>query len=166
MRKLAEEWVDQLGTGKLSLPEAWLAVRMTIWKTLEYPLNKLTLSKAECDYIMAPPIKSGLVHGAGICQNLPKALQHGPISHQGLKLPHIYTLQGIARLTKLLNHNHLKMITGFLHQAHLEQANDCEHGIRHPYTEILPQEVRQTCNIQAYKKKLEIPKRLTHDTPS
>jgi len=120
MRKLTEEWADHLRTGKLKRHEAWLALTTTIWKTLEYPLNALTLSKEECDYIMAPAIKSGL-NGAGICRHLPKALRHGPTSHQGLELPHIYTLQGIARLTDLLNHNHLKTITGFLHRANLEQ---------------------------------------------
>jgi hypothetical protein len=41
--------------------------------------------------------------------------------HQGLKLPHIYTLQGIACLTNLLNRNHLQTITGFLHQENLDQ---------------------------------------------
>jgi hypothetical protein len=70
---------------------------------------------------MAPAIQSGL-NGADICCHIPKALQYGPMLHQGLKLPHIYTLQGIARLADLLiNHNHLQPITGFLHQANLEQ---------------------------------------------
>jgi hypothetical protein len=121
MRKLTEEWADQLQTGKLKRYEAWLALTTTIWKTLEYPLNALTVSKKECKYIMAPAIKLGL-NGAAICKNLPKALCHGPISHQRLGLPHVYTLQGIARLTNLvLNHSHINTITGFLHRANLEQ---------------------------------------------
>ena len=120
MRKLTENWADQFRTGKLSRPEAWLALTTTIWKTLEYPLNALTLTKEECEYVMAPAISSGL-NGAGICRNLPKALRHGPTSYQGLELPHIYTIQGIARLTDLLNHNHIDTNTGFLHRASLEQ---------------------------------------------
>jgi hypothetical protein len=51
MRKLMEDWADHLiRTGKVKRHEAWLALTTTIWKTLEYPLNALTLSKAECEY--------------------------------------------------------------------------------------------------------------------
>jgi hypothetical protein len=60
MRKLTKDWADHLRTGKLKRHEAWLALTTTIWKLLEYPLNALTLSKEECEYIMAPAIQSGL----------------------------------------------------------------------------------------------------------
>jgi hypothetical protein len=120
MRKLTEECADQLCTGKLKQHKAWLALTTTVWKTLEYPLNALTLSKQECEFIMAPAMQAGL-NGCGICRNLPYALRHGPSKDQGLRVPHIYTLQGIARIMDLLNHNHSPNTTGFLHRANLDQ---------------------------------------------
>jgi hypothetical protein len=69
---------------------------------------------------MAPALQAGL-NGIGICRNLPYALRHGPINEQGLSVPHLYTLQGIARIMDLLNHNHNPTITGFLHHTNLEQ---------------------------------------------
>ena len=53
-------WADKIRAGHLQRHEAWLAMTSTIWKTMEYSLNALTLSKEECETIMRPVLQAGL----------------------------------------------------------------------------------------------------------
>jgi hypothetical protein len=84
MEDLTRTWAAQMKTGYLKRPEMWLSLTSTIWMSLEYPLNATTLSKAQCEAIMAPALTVGL-NGLGICQNLPRKLVHGPVEKQGLE---------------------------------------------------------------------------------
>ena len=93
--------------------DAWMAMRLTIMKKLEYPLPALTLSEEDCEYIMAPILTTGLPK-AGICKSLPRSLLYGNIEHQGLGLDNLYVTMGMSQLVLLLDHTWKKSITGKL----------------------------------------------------
>jgi hypothetical protein len=120
MEDLTRTWAAQMKAGYLKRPEMWLSLTSTIWKSLEYPLNANTLSKAQCEGIMAPALTVGL-NGLGICRNLPRKLVYGPVEKQGLGLPHLYSLQGIVHVEDLILHTCLESLTGEMFVANLEQ---------------------------------------------
>ena len=68
---------------------------------------------------MEPALTLGL-NGIGICRHLPRVLLHGPTRTQGIGLPHIYFLQGIAHLEDIMTHTSQETLTGDLFRASLE----------------------------------------------
>ena len=60
MRASPIEWTEKARTGCIDRRDVWQALNMTIMKNLEYPLLALTLSEAECNFIMAPALAAGL----------------------------------------------------------------------------------------------------------
>jgi len=72
---IAKEWVAKMKEGKLSRTEIWLAVQLTVWRTLIYPLPALNLTKQECEQIMAP-ILNFVLPALGICRNFPRCIVH------------------------------------------------------------------------------------------
>jgi len=97
---LAEDWREKIQMGHLSKHDAWMALTTRIMHTMEYPLPALTLTKAQCMYIMAPILTGGL-NAIGLCKYLPRIVVYAPIKFQGLGLKFPYTTMGI---------DHMKMI--------------------------------------------------------
>ena len=120
LKKKTSLWASQMKAGHLKKAEMWLSLTSTIWKSLMYPLNATTLSKKQCEEIMAPVMTVGL-NGLGINRYLPRTLVHGTTEKQGLELPHLYTLQGIAHLEDVMIHPYLESLTGKMYEANLEQ---------------------------------------------
>ena len=54
------KWVENVRTKHISRHHAMLALQSTIYKTLEYPLPALTITKPQWTKIMAPLAKCGL----------------------------------------------------------------------------------------------------------
>lgn len=137
MTEKTKKWADNLRVGRISRPQAWLALTCTIWKTLVYPLPAMTLSKRQCEAIMRPAVQQGL-RSAGIVSSMPRAIVFGPLKYQGLGLKHLYTLQGIAHLKDLITRCHTPSITGALHRASYEQmaleAGIGEDFLRHNFS--------------------------------
>jgi hypothetical protein len=82
MKEASIIWADQIRTGKLKRHEVHLALHSTLWKTLSYPLPCTTLSKRQCEEIMAPALHQALP-AMGVCRNFPRHVVHGPVSHMG-----------------------------------------------------------------------------------
>ena len=94
-------------------------MNMTIMKTLEYPLVALTLTEAECDFIMAPVLAGGLPR-AGICRNIPRSVLYGSLDHQGLGMHNLYTTMGLQQIQVLLDNKWKDTVTGQLIRTSLE----------------------------------------------
>ena len=120
MIKITTQWAAQMKAGIIKKHEMWISVTMMLWKTLEYPLNATTLTRQECEEIMAPA-KTEILHGLQICDKFPLVLLFGPQSKLGLGLPHLYTLQGIMHIEDLIHHTSQRTLTGELYRATLEQ---------------------------------------------
>jgi hypothetical protein len=58
----SQKWASQVKAGNLQNIDAWLALRSTISKTLEYPLNATTLTQHRCTRISRPALEAGLTH--------------------------------------------------------------------------------------------------------
>ena len=119
MRKQTVEWAEKVRTGAIDRRDAWQALNSTILKKLEYPLVALTLSKAQCDYVMAPALERGLPR-AGICRNMPRAVIYGDLDHQGMGLHNLYTTMGLHQVQALLTNIWRDNITGKLLRISLE----------------------------------------------
>ena len=122
LRKSTIQWKNCILTGHLLAREAWQCLETTIMKTIKYPLPSLTLTKKQCEYIMAPIHKAGLC-AANICHKFPKALIYGDRSSLGLGQHDIYVTQGIYHVTRLINHLHdHQSITGTLLKSNVKWA--------------------------------------------
>jgi hypothetical protein len=85
------------------------------------------MTEKECNFIMSPVLQGGLPC-SGIVRTTPHTLVYGTTKYQGLGIPSLYTEQGIAHISKLLQHGHQPSITGNLLRASL-QALQVELGI-------------------------------------
>jgi hypothetical protein len=70
---------------------------------------------------MRPAILAGLVK-SHICRSFPTSLIHSGAEAFEAGLPHLFTVQGIARLRTLVSHSPLVSITSLLLQAAMEAA--------------------------------------------
>jgi hypothetical protein len=126
-------------TGKLSRTDFWMALHSTLWKSLEYPLPVLNLSKAQCEKIMAPALNQFLP-SIGVCRNFPRDLVHAPLKYGGLGIKHIHTTQEFMRLTSMIEHMAYQTDTGKLYRASLEnmilEAGLGETLLSLPYPEL------------------------------
>jgi len=68
---------------------------------MEYLLAALTLTEAECTYIMAPILTGGL-NAIGLCKSLPRTVVYAPIKFQGLGLKFLCTTMGIEHVRMMM----------------------------------------------------------------
>jgi hypothetical protein len=125
---------------------AWLALRSTIWKNLEYPLTCTTLTEKQCEQIMRPAMSSGLAK-SHICRSFPTSLLHAGSEALGAGLSHLFTVQCIARLSTLLSHSPVWSITSLLVWAAMEvvlQEAGCGPSLWNPYVKAVLQDITKT----------------------
>jgi hypothetical protein len=77
------------------------------------------MTEKECNFIMSLVLQDGLPC-SGIVRTLPHTLIYGTTKYQGLGIPSLYTEQGIAHISKLLQRGHQASITGDLLRASLQ----------------------------------------------
>ena len=70
-----------------------------------------SLSKSQCDTIMAPILDAGLA-SLGINHRMTRAVVYGPKQYQGVRIPDLRTLQGILKLGLAVAHGDAPTITG------------------------------------------------------
>ncbi len=95
------KWADDMRMGKISKYEAWFAIQSTIWKTLEYLLPAVNLSKQQCKKYY-DPIQYGLPT-IGVCNIYPRKLVFASQQYFGSGFKHIFILQEISHLKILCN---------------------------------------------------------------
>jgi hypothetical protein len=57
----SQKWAAHIKASNLWKIDAWLVLRSTIWKTLEYPLTCTTLTDKQYEQIMRPAMSAVLV---------------------------------------------------------------------------------------------------------
>jgi hypothetical protein len=98
MLEASHKWAAQIKASNLRQMDAWMALRSTIWKTLDYPLPCTTLTEKQCEQIMQPAMSAGLAK-SHIFRSFPTSLLHAGSEELGAGLSHLFTVQGIARLS-------------------------------------------------------------------
>jgi hypothetical protein len=119
MLNVATIWADSMRTGRINKEEVWIALQLTIWCMLSYPLPALCLSRAQCEAIMAPVIRYCLP-ALGICQNYPRKLVFSMLDCMGIGIQHLFTMQEAARLKDLVIHTFNDTLPGQLYKSSLE----------------------------------------------
>jgi hypothetical protein len=94
LRKKAEEFSEHIRTGFVSREEAWHSLNTTIMKTLEYPMEALSMTQKQWDYVMSSIIRSVLPK-SGIARTFPHAILYALASFTGLGLIHPYCKQNL-----------------------------------------------------------------------
>ena len=104
MLKKAQNWKSKIiRGGHISRHDAWVCVKTTILKTLEYPLGVTCLSKEDCRKILTPVLDIGLPT-IGVSRKFRREFIHGPPSCLGIDIPCLYQYQGAAHIDLLVNH--------------------------------------------------------------
>ena len=96
-----EQWAEQIRVGYLTRYDAALALKTTISKTWQYPVVATTFTWEDALDIMVPAYKTALSK-MGCNRNIPRVYRYAPVDVQGLGLPHLYTLQGVAHIKSVL----------------------------------------------------------------
>jgi len=96
-----QSWLDNACTGHLNRVAAWLNLTSTILWQLHYVLPSTTFTQMQCDSIMAPCFRGGVL-AAGYMRSFPWAILQAPYKYFGLGITNLYHEQGIQHLLALL----------------------------------------------------------------
>jgi len=101
LQEVSGDWSRHMARANLTRVEAEFSLRQVLMPKLAYPLTATNLSEEQCYKIMKPAMTSALP-AMGINRHFPRAVAHGPRSHQGLDIPNLFTEQLIAHISTLL----------------------------------------------------------------
>lgn len=120
-------------TTSLSPIEAWYTLTSSVFKTLEYPLAALTISKEDWDKIMVPVLQTYLPK-AKFDRHLPRVILFNSTAQHGLGLLHPWYHQQCLHVMTFITHmrNPEKTLTGrFLRTSY--EALIVESGLSVPF---------------------------------
>ena len=115
----AKEWMEFVRVGGLDWGSTWVALKTTIWKSLEYPLPATSFSESEITSITGPLYKAVLPR-CGYSGTFPRDVLHGPKELQGLGLDNLFDKQYIRHIKDILDYGHRKSTSGEIFQAAIE----------------------------------------------
>ena len=120
LRDKAETYAEHTRTGFLTKEEAWHSLHSTVMKTLEYPMEAMSLTRQQWDYIMAPILKVALPR-SGIVRTFPRDVLYGPNKSTGMGMMHPYYRQYFKHLELAMKEILKPTITAELLTATMEQ---------------------------------------------
>jgi hypothetical protein len=89
--------------------------------SLKYSLPVITLSPAQASSIQNKPIRA-IIGSLGVNRMFPRDVAHGVLSHGGLGLPYLLTIQGTSQIALLIGHIRQNDVNGKLALACLDTA--------------------------------------------
>ena len=95
-------WTLHMLEHSVDAVSAWIALSTTISKSLEYPLVATCISESQLNRVYSSLLCTALPK-ANFVRSLPRAVVFGPISHQGLGLPHPYIFQMVKHIQEIVN---------------------------------------------------------------
>jgi hypothetical protein len=98
LRKKALQWANCVKQSRANHDEIWTALHRTIPFSICYCLPAVSLTQAECSYVMAPIMKVGLPL-AGIVNTIPIAIRLGNSLMGGLGVIDPYVHMGVSHVT-------------------------------------------------------------------
>ena len=129
LHEKAELFVEQVRTGFITHNEELHSLHSTIMKTLKYPMEAISLTKDQWNYIMMPILKSVLPQSS-IIHNFPRDILYAPTSLFGMGLMHPYYKQHLKQLSLVLKELQkqditAEWLTSTLEQLQLESGLPC-----------------------------------------
>lgn len=131
LRDKATTWAASMQECRANSNEIWTALHRTIPFAMGYSLPAISLSKEDCQYVMAPVYRCGLPR-AGIS---PTAIRHGPQKMGGLGLMDPYIRMGVGQIESFVTNRWLKTPTGALLEIALDDIT-LEMGLRSPFSSL------------------------------
>ena len=119
MVQKAVKFGERIRTGAIQKRNVWLAFTMMAMKSIEYPLQVLSLSEKDYKDIMWPILKDVLPK-AGFNRHFPHAVVYGPASFQGLGVHNPYIMQGVTKVATVIEQMWKGTMTGTFIQTALE----------------------------------------------
>lgn len=107
------EFSDHVRNGKLSRGEVWYALKSTITKTLECPMEAISLKKKDWDDIMKI-IWDITLSVSGYNKKSPRNIVYMPRTFYGFGIMHLWHLQHMQQMILLLEPTRTGSITGDL----------------------------------------------------
>ena len=97
------KFADSIRSGRISQADAVMAMKSTIWKSLEFLMATTSLSKQQWDTIIRPILLEGLPKMSAN-QNFPRDIVFAPEKLQGFNFQHPSWLQVIKQVQLLFLH--------------------------------------------------------------
>ena len=104
LRKKTLKWANSIVRANLSHYEAWVALKTTIFKTVEYALAATIMTRKDIQHVISPALTIGLPK-AGICRKVSRKIIFTPTKFQGFGLHDPYITQGLRKLALVFNPN-------------------------------------------------------------
>ena len=124
----------RISRGYITRYAADVALRTTIFQTVEYPLAATTFTHKQCEVLLCPILKAALPK-MGVAQTTGRKYLHGPLKYQGCNVPNIYTEMEYARINLLLQHGGQPTQVGTALQCCLESLQ-LEYGMIENFLEL------------------------------
>lgn len=140
----AKEFAKRIRTGQISEEDAFQALKITIWKTLEYPMVVTSLNRNTWEEIITPVINVTLPK-MGIVLPFPRELVYTSKECQGMNIHHSLYWQITLQIIILNKHFVWDTITGrllLIKWKGLVQSIGLEGN-----SELWPWEIIQECAI-------------------
>ena len=116
------EWANKMEKAYLHKSEANLAINTTLARSWAYPVQATSLTFEDCVDIMKPAYKV-ILSKLGSNRHIPLQYRYGPKELNGLGLPHLYTMQGTAKLKAFITHMKSGTKIGRTLEGQLEATN-------------------------------------------
>ena len=102
LREKSTQWALRLRSAHLPKSCCLPAYRTTILKSLQYPLLATCLSRKDLHYVQTPACTAAL-QCSGIGADIPLSVCFGPLSRQGLGIPHLYDTQYVDHISAIMS---------------------------------------------------------------
>lgn len=119
MEEQSQDWADKIKAGHMDRTNVAIILKTTIWKTLGYPLSATLFKKEEYEKIMQPTLQEAIPK-MGLNRTFPRKVIFSLCKFQGLKIPHIFTMQSIQHLKAIINHQLNPNLTKELYNSTFE----------------------------------------------
>ena len=139
LQNTAHNFANNIKRNILTKNESWEAIKTTIMKILEYPMEAINLMEKEWNKIIQPIMQVALPKSS-IVRTFPRDILHASKAMHGLDLQHPFYIQQIKHLTIWMEYRTANNITGQLLRSNIEQLkmelgiNIKEYGWRSEHT--------------------------------
>ena len=100
LRTKTTKWAQKIIKSPLDEETVWAALKHAISETVKYPLAATTLTKKECNHVMAPALCVALPR-TNIVRTFPRKVLYSPTYMQDLGLMDPYTFTSIVDTYKI-----------------------------------------------------------------
>jgi len=120
LQEATTTWKTQIAQAKAAKAMVEFCFQQILMSKLTYAQIATDFTEQQCNNIMKPALNQALP-AMGMNRHFPQAVAHGPVGHQGLALPNLFTKQICIHIITMIRFGHQwEDLTGQLLQANAE----------------------------------------------